>query len=221
MLSQRIDTKTPQTTPHIAQVNILLIGAGQYGRSCYLSYFKRHPTAKAMIAACLDVEAQRTTIEAYLHNNFEESSRPMLYTFTPPMQEEHAERITKIIAAHQISAAILSTPPEHRMFYMQLFLALGIHVLADKPLTAPYGVSVDPAASEQILKDYESVRDAYKAALAKTPGLVFDVMVQRRYHPVFQFAISKLKEVASITGCGLTHFQSTHADGQWRLPHGV
>ncbi len=43
-------------------------------------------------------------------------------------------------------------------------------------------------------------------------------MVQRRYHPAFIKVRDLIREVFQATNCPITSIQSTHADGQWRLP---
>jgi predicted dehydrogenase len=43
-------------------------------------------------------------------------------------------------------------------------------------------------------------------------------MTQRRYHPAFLKIKELVGEVSEKTSCPITSFQTTHCDGQWRMP---
>lgn len=49
-------------------------------------------------------------------------------------------------------------------------------------------------------------------------GNAFIINVQRRYHPGFKFVFNKIKEISEQFNIPVTAIQSSHCDGQWRLP---
>jgi hypothetical protein len=199
--------------------NILLIGAGQYGRSCYVKHFLEHSYSDARLALIVDLEKERSNIEAYV-SLFPQEKRPECIFLPAPLQSSELATFLSSIERN-FDSVIISTPPEDRMNYFRNLLHMGKNILCDKPLTAPKNISVDVEAARLFVSEYEDVCYAYRRALAERPDIRFDVMVQRRYHPVFQLIRNKLMEVAEYTGCPLTHFQGTHADGQWRTPQEI
>ncbi len=66
--------------------------------------------------------------------------------------------------------------------------------------------------------DYIYLKDKYLEARLHKPELVFNLMSQRRFHPVFHFVKDKLQEVLQRTNCPVTSVQCSHSDGQWRFP---
>jgi hypothetical protein len=201
-------------------INILIIGVGLYARSCYLNHFIKNQYHDAQLTAVVDVFDQSTTVNSYL-NAFEDYNRPKSYFLPKQLINDFSNYLNSIVKNHDINAVIISTPPEVRLPYIKWALSRGLHILADKPLTAPHNCSSDPEASSQLVTDYNKIVELYNRELSNNPCLVFDLMVQRRYHPVYNLVLQKIQEVAEHTGCPLTHFQLTHADGQWRLPNEI
>jgi hypothetical protein len=201
-------------------VNILMIGVGLYGKSCYLSHFNRNSYQDAQLVAVVDLIEQSNTVEEYL-KVFEQYNRPKSYFLSKQVLLNPNNYLNSIVKTHNINAVIISTPPDVRLGYIKWALSNGMHILADKPLTAPTNCSVDAEASSRLASDYQKIVDLYNRELSTNSKLVFDLMVQRRYHPVYNLILEKIKEVAEFTGCPLTHFQLTHSDGQWRLPNEI
>jgi hypothetical protein len=196
--------------------NILLIGAGQYGRSCYVKHFLQHTYPDARLALIVDLEKERANIMEYVAQ-FPEDSRPECMFLPAPLNSSQLTVFLSMLR-DRFDSVILSTPPEDRMDYFRVLLHMGVNILCDKPLTAPKDISVNPRTCDLFVGEYQDICQMYRRAQADRPDIRFDVMVQRRYHPVFQLIQRKLMEVAAYTGCPLTHFQATHADGQWRTP---
>ncbi len=197
--------------------NIALIGAGQYGRSCYVSYFLRHKNPRLKVCVDLENSLERPKIEAYCAKFPDETRPARIYLPKGMSKEEVLNFLTNLKQEFALTGIILSTPPEDRMEYFEAAMHLGLNILADKPLTAPKNVSVNPEAVEQFMLEYYILCGMYERS-NRIHGNSFEVMVQRRYHPVFLYILDKLQEVSAFTGCPLTHFQGTHADGQWRTP---
>jgi hypothetical protein len=195
-----------------------MIGVGLYGKSCYLSHFSRVQYQDAKLVVVVDLQEQRNTVNEYL-NVFETYNKPKSYFMSKSVVANFQGFLNTIVQNHEINSVIISTPPEVRLSYIKWALDKGLNILADKPLTAPHNCSNDPEASSKLVFDYQKIVELYNRAIEKNQNLVFDLMVQRRYHPVYNLILNKLEEVAELTGCPLTHFQLTHADGQWRFPN--
>ena len=203
-----------------SQVKILMIGVGLFGKSCYLNHFIKKQYANAKLIACVDLVEQSTLVEQYL-NEFEPYNRPKTYFITKSLQTNFNNFLDSIVKKEGINAVIISTPPEVRLPYIKWALRNNLHVLSDKPLTAPPNCSVELEASTKLFNDYNKIVQLYDVGLQTNPDLVFDLMVQRRYHPAYQLILDKLSEVAEHTGCPVTNVQLTHADGQWRFPNEI
>ncbi len=201
-------------------VKILMIGVGLYGKSCYLSHFSRTQYNNAKLVAVVDLQEQCSTVNEYL-NVFQDYEKPKSFFMSKSIVGNFQPFLNTIVQNNEINAVIISTPPEVRLSYIKWALSKGLHILADKPLTAPLNCSTDPEASSILVSDYQKIVELYNRSAANNKHLVFDLMVQSRYHPVYNLILEKLEEVASHTGCPLTHFQLTHTDGQWRFPNEI
>ena len=210
-----------EAEPRLTDVNVALIGCGPYARSCYVDYFLHNDRPEARLAATLDLSSEAPIVSHTL-DQFPAQDRPKEYYISEDFEPDQLEAyLDGLVRDNGVNAVILSTPPTQRLQYITWALKNNIHVLADKPLTIPPNSSVNAEAASQILADYTLVSDLYRESISTKPDLVFNLMVQRRFHPVFQLILEKIEEVGEKTGCGITHFQSTHADGQWRMPSEV
>ncbi|AXI76968.1 Gfo/Idh/MocA family oxidoreductase [Peterkaempfera bronchialis] len=117
-----------------------------------------------------------------------------------------------------ITAAVVATEPSLHLPYTLWALGRGLSVLLDKPLTVRPAASTDPAAAAAIATDYQTLHHAYRQARQQYPGLAVSVLSQRRWHPAITRARELIAEVAEQTNCPITSIQSSHADGQWRMP---
>jgi predicted dehydrogenase len=201
------------------QVHVLLIGCGQYARSCYLPWFEHSAaTHRVSLQACVDLAAAEPRVRDALTSNRPGATVDFLGIREPSNKDAVYAELDGLVRRCRISAVVVSTPPEDRLVYLQWALDRGLSILSDKPLTSVRNASIDPLAAAQIRRDYLDLAEAYRRARKRNPSLIFDLMVQRRFHPAFDFISDRVSEVSTATGCAVTHFQSTHADGQWRLP---
>ncbi|MBT2507000.1 Gfo/Idh/MocA family oxidoreductase [Streptomyces sp. ISL-98] len=123
-----------------------------------------------------------------------------------------------VVIRERIRAVIVATEPSVHMPYALWALERGLSVLLDKPLSVHAGASVDPESARAIAEDFDTLMDAYRKASLCEPAVVVSVMSQRRWHPAFQRMRDLIAEVAQETNCPVTNIQSSHGDGQWRLP---
>ncbi|MFD9062327.1 Gfo/Idh/MocA family protein [Kitasatospora purpeofusca] len=122
------------------------------------------------------------------------------------------------VEQERIGAVIVATEPSVHLPYALWAMERGLPVLLDKPLTAHPGASTDPAAAQAIADDFDTLLDAYRTARRRDPRMVVSVLSQRRWHPAFRTVRELIAEVAEATNCPVTSVQSSHGDGQWRLP---
>ncbi|GAA1237276.1 Gfo/Idh/MocA family protein [Streptomyces rhizosphaericus] len=122
------------------------------------------------------------------------------------------------VERERIGAVVVATEPSVHLPYALWAMERGLPVLLDKPLTVHPGASTDPAAAAAIADDFDTLLDAYRAARRRDPRMVVSVLSQRRWHPAFRRVRELISEVAKATNCPVTSVQSSHGDGQWRLP---
>ncbi|MGW4053695.1 Gfo/Idh/MocA family oxidoreductase [Streptomyces sp. NPDC004779] len=123
-----------------------------------------------------------------------------------------------VVERERIGAVVVATEPSVHLPYTLWAMERGLPVLLDKPLTVHPGASTDPVAAQAIADDFDTLLDAYRAARRRDPRMVVSVMSQRRWHPAFRRVRELIAEVAEATNCPVTSVQSSHGDGQWRLP---
>lgn len=126
--------------------------------------------------------------------------------------------LESVVERERIGAVVVATEPSVHLPYALWAMERGLPVLLDKPLTVHEGASTDPAAAQAIADDFETLLDAYRAARRRDPRMVVSVLAQRRWHPAFRRVRELIAEVAEATNCPVTSVQSSHGDGQWRLP---
>lgn len=123
-----------------------------------------------------------------------------------------------VVARERVGAVVVATEPSVHLPYALWAIERGLPVLLDKPLTVRPGASTDPAAAMGIADDFDTLLAAYRRACRSDPRMVVSVLSQRRWHPAFRAMRDLVAEVAEATNCPVTSIQSSHGDGQWRLP---
>ncbi|WP_327391457.1 Gfo/Idh/MocA family oxidoreductase (plasmid) [Streptomyces microflavus] len=128
------------------------------------------------------------------------------------------QALDDMVARERIGAVVVATEPSVHLPYALWAMERGLPLLLDKPLTVHPGASTDPAAARAIADDFDTLLGAYGAARRRHPKMVVSVLSQRRWHPAFRRVRELIAEVAEATNCPVTSVQSSHGDGQWRLP---
>lgn len=123
-----------------------------------------------------------------------------------------------VVGRDRIGAVVVATEPSVHLPYALWAMERGLPVLLDKPLTVHPGASTDPAAAQAIADDFDTLLGAYRVARRRHPKMVVSVLSQRRWHPAFRRVRELIAEVAEATNCPVSSVQSSHGDGQWRLP---
>ena len=90
-----------------------------------------------------------------------------------------------------------------------------LNILMDKPISTYENISNSIKQAKQLKTDYELLMTNY------SDNKVFIVNAQRRFLPQFEIVQRLVNEVAKKYGMPVTSMQSTHSDGQWRLPNEI
>ena len=205
-------------------INILLIGLGPHARRIHFPVVGQlESKLHAQIVAAVDLESQRRTIDAYLRENQsdikplyldKEVSRISHNSLTPAL----VKKLDKIVDANEATAVFICTEPIAHIAYAKWAMDRSLNVLMDKPISTPLNLATDDSSIEQLKEDYYTLLRLYEDKLKEGKKVVFELMTQRRYHPAFLKIKSLVDEISSTTGCPITSFQTTHCDGQWRMP---
>jgi len=129
-----------------------------------------------------------------------------------------AEALDKARRQHSIDRILICTPPDSHLAYASWALRRYLHILMEKPVSAPMHLRTSVQAVGRIWSDYAYLHRLLIAQRTARPGLVFNIMAQRRYHIGFQAVLARVQQIADDHGVGVTAFQSLHSDGQWRPP---
>ncbi|WP_329160663.1 Gfo/Idh/MocA family oxidoreductase [Streptomyces anulatus] len=127
-------------------------------------------------------------------------------------------QLEDVVGRERIGAVVVATEPSVHLPYVLWVMERGLPVLLDKPLTVHPGASTDPVAAQAIADDFDTLLGAYRTARRSHPRMVVSVLSQRRWHPAFRRVRELIAEVSEATNCPVTSVQSSHGDGQWRLP---
>lgn len=210
----------------VVMINILLVGLGPHARRIQLPILLKDGNKyDAIVRAIIDVESQGPIVKSYLkekglENNFELKflSNKEARLQGGELNEDYVRELDDLVERHNIQAVFICTEPSCHAAYGKWALRKSLHVFMDKPVSAPRNLATSSNAVSIITRDYIDLVNIYKEQRAKTPGLVFELMAQRRYHPAFHEIDRLIREVRDRTGAPVTAFQSIHCDGQWRMP---
>jgi predicted dehydrogenase len=191
---------------------VLLNMKKEWDKLVVVDLLHRLPTIKAQIDGIYKESAHRfvyigvdTAQHKLVHNGYE-------------IPNDLQEKLQRAAADYRVDKIIIATDPEYHVAYALWALQSQKHVLLDKPISAPANLRTNPASVSQIYEDYEHIYKALEKAREHNPSLVCNILAQRRYHIGFQTVLKLIEEVSAGYGVGVTAFQSSHADGQWRPP---
>ena len=201
-----------------AATNLLLIGCGPHARRAYLPAIQGLARSHHVnLSVVIDIDQARASVLDTIHKTELHPEILFVEPFTEKLPDSIRSLLDTCVMAQKISGVIIATEPSVHKAYALWALDAGLHVLMDKPVTARRDSATDPVQAEGLLADYLEILSHYKAAQLQRET-VFMVNCQRRFHDGFLFVESLLKEVGDKTGCPVTFIQSSHCDGQWRLP---
>lgn len=196
-------------------LNIMLIGCGPHAKRVYvpaLNNLKAQYDLRLKVVVELENqgEATKTTTNAVFDG--------VDFIFTPPFKNPYTlpaaleKQLDSAVERHKINGVIIATEPLSHMQYALWAINKGLHVLMDKPISTHKKVANSLPQANRLASDFAML------AARRDPTKAFIVNAQRRYHPGFQYVLGQINEVAHKYGVPITAMQSTHSDGQWRLP---
>ena len=200
--------------------SIMLIGCGPHAKRVYVPKLKEIESKSGIkLKAVVELKEKKEDILPFVSKYFENVNYIFVdkfeEKFKQSLPDELENRLNSIIAEENINSVIIATDPLNHMQYALWALKHNLHILMDKPISTYDNISNNVEQAEQLKRDYELLVENYSADKA------FIVNAQRRFLPQFQIVQDFVNEIASKYGMPITSMQSTHSDGQWRLPEEV
>lgn len=202
------------------EANILLIGCGLHAQRVYLPAFKNaEKEFDVKISVLVDLEHKREEISPIalrVFPNIEELYiKPFPDGVTHVLPDDLQDQLSNLVLKHHINAVVIATDPLHHMQYTLWAQKMGLHILMDKPISTYENVANSIVQAKQLKKDFTLLIKNYSEELA------FIINAQRRFLPQFKIIQKLINGVASNYGVPISSIQSSHSDGQWRLPNEV
>jgi len=199
-------------------LNVLLIGCGPHAKRVYLPALNKLQDQYGIsLKSVVELNSQKDTTMRATKELFEDVD----FLFTPPFKNAYAipakfeKLLDDTVAKHGINGVIIATEPLSHMQYALWALKRGLHILMDKPISTHKNVSNSIAQADMLATDFT------RLIAKRDPSKAFVINAQRRYHPGFQYVLEQIRSVAEEYHVPITAIQSTHCDGQWRLPKEV
>lgn len=196
---------------------VVLVGLGPHAKRIYMKCFELNHMSPALI---IDIKSKKKEIEKYIKAKglnsklfFIDDSEGVVCSLTKSEKEE----IIKQCHALKVTHAIISTEPKAHYDYICLFLKNYIHVLVDKPLTAPINVSTDIKQAQKIWEEYEDIRNLYNQVQCK--NVILQLQCQRRWHKGYQLIHQIASDTIDKYNIPITAIQVSHCDGMWNMPN--
>jgi len=193
--------------------NILLIGAGYYARRTYLPTIEK--ISNWRVDWIIDLDSQKDIIQSYLQENGLEIGASFFPNNKQGLTIEETDILDTIVKERSIKAVIISTEPLAHFRYAEWALKRKLNILMDKPVTTEEGVISSENKAMKLVTDYNTLNELY---LKEKEIVQFNLMAQRRFHPIFKFLQEKIDEVLNYSNCPVTSIECHHSDGQWRFP---
>lgn len=198
---------SPFSSKKMTTPPFLMIGMGPFAKKHYINLFKKHGIYPEWV---IDLESQR-----------EKLLRFSLPLYLVPDQERDLEELSEttkrdlyhLIRTHGITHTILATEPKAHFAYLDFLIECGVHVLVEKPLTAPKGCSHSVEAAIKVEQQYRHLLDKANRAKVRV-----DLQCQRRYHPIYQFLIQEIEGFVQEFDIPLSFCEIYHCDGMWNMP---
>ncbi|KAK8098764.1 Cytochrome P450 monooxygenase [Apiospora kogelbergensis] len=172
---------------------------------------------RATLVAALDVQENEQSITEYMQETNPDVELAFVPFFTTDMPTYVAQKLTLMAARLEVSFVIVATEPLAHTPYGLWALSAGLNVIMDKPISTRRDACINLQEAYGIVDDFNVLWGAYRE-LQRVKKTCFLVNSHRRYHPGFQFALQKIVEIQQKTGCPVTNINTTHCDGQWRMP---
>ncbi|HEX8698017.1 MAG TPA: Gfo/Idh/MocA family oxidoreductase [Myxococcaceae bacterium] len=197
--------------------HVALIGLGWHARRVYYPWLASAALqGRLSISAVVDLRDNAAAVRSFLGQQQVPPAQLLLTEPCPQpdrLPEEIAAQLTALRAAGKLDGVVISTEPRAHKAYVMWALAQGVHVLLDKPITAPASANTSAEVAQALWSDFEEIARAQAASSAR---LV--VQAQRRVHPGYTFIKRYLEGFLPEFGVPISAVDSSHADGMWVMP---
>lgn len=203
------------------KIGIIEIGFGPHAKRIYApALMEWGPEFNSHLSLVVDLKEKESEIRSYFDRYTDKPDFLFIKPFQNKLPKSVESYLTKYVVKNKIKAVIISTEPLTHYAYAKWALKMGLNILMDKPITTEKDVVSDIKAAKKIESRYLDLLKDYNT-LQKKRETIFTINTQRRFHPGFTLVKELLAEVAENTNCPITAIQSTHCDGQWRLPNEI
>jgi predicted dehydrogenase len=201
--------------------NIVLAGLGPHARRIYYPLLEKYAAQfNIRLLLVIDRHEQSESIHTYLAGR---SLQPEQLLFIDDNQnvdeapgDELLATLRDLSRKHHISGIIIATEPRAHKFYALWAILNNIHVLVDKPITAPPGSSVDVHAARQVYADYADLERCLTISRSN-----FIVQAQRRSHAGYRLIKDYLEDFVLKYPIPVSYMDIYHGDGMWVMPEEV
>jgi len=201
------------------KVNMIEIGFGPHSKRVYAPALEKWGGQfNSELSLVVDLKEKEEDIRNYFKQSLLSPNFLFIDPFEGKLPPDVENYLNRYIEEHNIKAVIISTDPLHHFAYAVWAIENKLNILMDKPVTTQKNVVSSMKAARGIEEDFEVLLSKY-LELQKQKGSAFIVNTQRRFQPGFKVVTELLSEIALKTNCPITSIQSTHCDGQWRLPN--
>lgn len=207
-----------QSSGPVSPVKFLLVGVGPHAKRTYIPHLKAlQAEGKGSLVAAIDVQENEQSVTEYMQKVSPDVELQFVPFFTTDMPRYVAQKLTQLAIRLDVSFVIVATEPLAHTPYGLWALSAGMNIIMDKPISTRQDACLSFREAHGIADDFNVLWDGYKD-LQRIKKTCFLVNSHRRYHPGFQFTLQKILEIQQKTGCPVTNINTTHCDGQWRMP---
>jgi hypothetical protein len=205
----------------VSILKVIEIGFGPHAKRIYFPALQElGKEFNVSLSLVVDLKQQEFDIRDFFSDYADKPDFLFVDPFEGNLPKEVDDFLNNYVAKHKIDGVIISTEPLCHYAYAKWALKVGLNILMDKPITTKKEVVTDLSAAKKIESDYMELLKDY-LNLQEQKETVFIINTQRRFHPGFNLVNKLLSEIAVKTNCPITAIQSSHCDGQWRLPNEI
>lgn len=193
--------------------SIAVVGLGPHCRRTYFNYFKKNGIFPKII---IDLESNREEIESFIDKNSVSAELlflPDKFRDDVVLPVSFSQQLLSACNNHNITHAMIVTEPKSHLMYIAFFLEHNIHVLTEKPITAPLQL-VTPEDAESVINDYKKLVDMESRSHAH-----LSVMCQRSYNEGYKLIFENALDIIRNYHIPITSVQFYNCDGNWIFPH--
>lgn len=221
-------SNSQETTMYPESLRVMCIGVGPHAQRIYLpALHRRRCGAKGgsiELVVGVDIKSKESEIEsikskAWWAQDFRFEIH-YIERFDPNKRNlptEVEQQLDQWRETYNINAIIIATEPLVHVVYGLWAVDRNLPILMDKPISTRVNAALEMSSAEGIFRDYK--RLSLASGSGSNPSAIFSINVQRRFHYGFQEVLKLIREVRDIFGQPITSFNSSHGDGQWRLPN--